>query len=101
MALEKTDLDDSVVSEEGESTSRVGEHDPYFEPVVTLLEVFVVSDDDQEEEMITLSFEVRQYKLFHYHTSESPPQWKERGMGAINILRNKQKKAVEFVQWQN
>ncbi|XP_063854686.1 ran-specific GTPase-activating protein-like isoform X2 [Scylla paramamosain] len=98
-----TDLDDSVVSEEGESTSRVGEHDPYFEPVVTLLEVFVVSDDDQEEEMIRLSFEVRSgsTSCFIITPSESPPQWKERGMEAINILRNKQKKAVEFVQWQN
>ncbi|KAK8379983.1 hypothetical protein O3P69_019795 [Scylla paramamosain] len=94
MAPEKTDPDDSVVSEEGGSTTggvdggEGGEHDPYFEPVVTLPEVFVVSDDDQEEEMIRL-----RCKLFRYHTSESPPEWKERGTGDIKILRNKQKKA--------
>ncbi|XP_063840918.1 uncharacterized protein LOC135089315 isoform X2 [Scylla paramamosain] len=91
MAYEKTDPDDSVVSE-GWGRRRGGEHDPYFESVVTSREVFVVSDDDQEEEMMTEFLgQVRRCKLFHYHTSESPPEWKERSTGDIKILRNKQK----------
>lgn len=95
MAPEKTDPDDSVVSEDGASTGAGGEgsgdggdHDPYFEPVVTLPEIIVLADDEEEEEMVRL-----RCKLFRYHTAESPPEWKERGTGDIKILRNKTKKA--------
>ncbi|KAK8404205.1 hypothetical protein O3P69_000343 [Scylla paramamosain] len=91
MAYEKTDPDDSVVSE-GCGRRRGGEHDPYFESVVTSREVFVVSDDDQEEEMMT-EF-LGGASCFITTPLSRPPEWKERSTGDIKILRNKQKAAV-------
>ncbi|XP_063848804.1 uncharacterized protein LOC135093456 [Scylla paramamosain] len=54
-----------------------------------LPKIFVISDDDQEEETIGVWC-----KLFRHQTSKSPPEWKERDTGGIKILRNKQKKAA-------
>lgn len=43
----------SNVSEDGVIVTE-GEHDPYFEPVVTLPEVQVKTNEEEEEEMVKL-----------------------------------------------
>ncbi|XP_069998283.1 uncharacterized protein, partial [Penaeus vannamei] len=92
MAPEKTDpegdgvANTSTVSEDG-VVGAEGEHDPYFEPVVTLPEIQVKTNEEEEEEMIKL-----RCKLFRYHTSETPAEWKERGTGDVKILRHSSKK---------
>ncbi|XP_063595373.1 uncharacterized protein LOC134772336 [Penaeus indicus] len=81
----------SNVSEDG-VVGAEGEHDPYFEPVVTLPEIQVKTNEEEEEEMIKL-----RCKLFRYHTSETPAEWKERGTGDVKILRHSSKKTVSLL----
>ncbi|XP_042880724.1 ran-specific GTPase-activating protein-like isoform X2 [Penaeus japonicus] len=81
----------SNVSEDG-VVGAEGEHDPYFEPVVTLPEIQVKTNEEEEEEMIKL-----RCKLFRYHTAETPAEWKERGTGDVKILRHSSKKTVSLL----
>lgn len=101
MAPEKTDpegdgvANTSTVSEDG-VVGAEGEHDPYFEPVVTLPEIQVKTNEEEEEEMIKL-----RCKLFRYHTSETPAEWKERGTGDVKILRHSSKKTCRVLMRQD
>ncbi|KAK8724661.1 hypothetical protein OTU49_011195 [Cherax quadricarinatus] len=100
MAPEKTDPDESAVntsnvSEDGANTTE-GDLDPYFEPVVTLPEIQVKTNEEEEEEMTKL-----RCKLFRYHTVESPAEWKERGTGDVKILKNGSKKTVRLLMRQD
>ncbi|XP_042880725.1 ran-specific GTPase-activating protein-like isoform X3 [Penaeus japonicus] len=101
MAPEKTDpegdgvANTSNVSEDG-VVGAEGEHDPYFEPVVTLPEIQVKTNEEEEEEMIKL-----RCKLFRYHTAETPAEWKERGTGDVKILRHSSKKTCRVLMRQD
>lgn len=47
---------------------------------------------------ILLNFCVgRRAKLFRYDTTESPPEWKERGTGDVKLLRHSEKNCVRVV----
>ncbi|XP_045600530.1 ran-specific GTPase-activating protein isoform X2 [Procambarus clarkii] len=101
MAPEKTDPDGetaantSNVSEDAVAATE-GDHDPYFEPVVTLPEIQIKTNEEEEEEMVKL-----RCKLFRYHTIESPAEWKERGTGDVKILKNGYKKTVRLLMRQD
>ncbi|XP_046386612.1 ran-specific GTPase-activating protein-like [Ischnura elegans] len=68
------------------------EHDVHFEPIITLPEVIVSTLEENEDELIKL-----RAKLFRYDTSESPPEWKERGTGEVKLLHNPDRKTVRVV----
>ncbi|XP_071447869.1 ran-specific GTPase-activating protein-like [Hetaerina americana] len=64
----------------------------HFEPIITLPEVVVCTLEENEDELIKL-----RAKLFRYDTSETPPEWKERGTGEVKLLHNKEKNTVRVV----
>ncbi|XP_038059442.1 ran-specific GTPase-activating protein-like [Patiria miniata] len=61
-------------------------HSPeiHFEPIVRLESVETKTLEEDEEEI----FKMRS-KLFRYDTSSDPPEWKERGVGDVKILKHK------------
>lgn len=73
-------------------TSASSEHDPHFEPIITLPEVVVPTMEEEEEELLKL-----RAKLFRYDTNENPPEWKERGVGDIKLLRHRANNRVRVV----
>ncbi|XP_069684061.1 ran-specific GTPase-activating protein-like [Periplaneta americana] len=79
-----------VIENHDDSTS--SEHDPHFEPIITLPEVTLSTLEEEETEMIKL-----RAKLFRYDTTESPPEWKERGTGDVKLLRHLKKNCVRVV----
>ncbi|CAH8470769.1 unnamed protein product [Heterobilharzia americana] len=56
----------------------------FFEPVVVLPSVTVSNCEENEECLFK-----ERAQLFRFDTVEDPPQWKERGVGILKILRNK------------
>lgn len=68
------------------------EHDPHFEPIITLPEVSLPTLEEEEVELLKL-----RAKLFRYDTNESPPEWKERGTGDVKLLRHKEKNSVRVL----
>ncbi|PNF20899.1 Ran-specific GTPase-activating protein [Cryptotermes secundus] len=75
-----------------QDNSTLSEHDPHFEPIITLPEVTVSTMEEDEIEMIKL-----RAKLFRYDTTELPPEWKERGTGDVKLLRHSEKNCVRVV----
>ncbi|CAH8465275.1 unnamed protein product [Schistosoma bovis] len=64
----------------------VSEHedpDLYFEPVITLPPLTVCSSEENEECLFK-----QRAQLFRFDTIDDPPEWKERGVGVLKILRN-------------
>lgn len=74
------------------NNSAASEHDPHFEPIVTLPEVVVPTLEEDEEEMIKL-----RAKLFRFDSSESPSEWKDRGIGDVKLLKHRTKNTVRVV----
>ncbi|XP_049767518.1 ran-specific GTPase-activating protein-like [Schistocerca cancellata] len=84
--------DHKETTEETAPDEAVQEHDPHFEPIVTLPEVKIRTMEEDEVEMIKM-----RAKLFRYDKSESPPEWKERGTGEVKLLRHITKNTVRVV----
>ncbi|XP_068225556.1 ran-specific GTPase-activating protein-like [Palaemon carinicauda] len=86
----------STVSKDGGGgggASADAEHDPYFELVVSLPEIQVKTNEEEEDEMVRL-----RCKLFPYNTLETPAEWKERGTAAhVKILKHSKKKTVRVL----
>ena len=40
---------------------------------------------------------LRRAKLFRFDTNEDPPQWKERGVGDVKLLKNKKNSNVRLL----
>ncbi|XP_075236172.1 ran-specific GTPase-activating protein-like [Lycorma delicatula] len=68
------------------------EHDPHFEPIVSLPEVSLPTLEEEEVELIKM-----RAKLFRFDTNEIPPEWKERGTGDVKLLRHKEKNSVRVL----
>ncbi|KAF5284613.1 hypothetical protein FQA39_LY16971 [Lamprigera yunnana] len=68
------------------------EIDPHFEPIITLPEIKVVADEENED----LLFKVRA-KLYRFDNSDDGPEWKERGTGEVKFLRNRNTNTVRIV----
>ena len=74
--VEKTDE-----TEKGDENPEESLNEPHFEPIVKLDEV-VVKTGEEDEEVLFCS----RAKLYRF----TDAQWKERGLGDIKILRNKE-----------
>ncbi|KPP61061.1 ran-specific GTPase-activating protein-like [Scleropages formosus] len=76
------------------STDNVDEtnHDPHFEPIVSLPEQDVKTLEEDEEEL----FKMRA-KLYRFASENDPPEWKERGTGDVKLLRHKEKGSIRLL----
>ena len=61
-----------------------GDHDPHFEPVIPLPDKIDVKTGEEDEEVM-FSHRARLYRFV-----AEDKQWKERGVGDIKLLRNRQ-----------
>ncbi|XP_030647187.1 ran-specific GTPase-activating protein [Chanos chanos] len=67
-------------------------HDPHFEPIVSLPEREVKTLEEDEEEL----FKMRA-KLYRFASENDPPEWKERGTGDVKLLRHKEKGSIRLL----
>ncbi|XP_023946028.1 ran-specific GTPase-activating protein [Bicyclus anynana] len=75
-------------SENGEAETT--EHDPHFEPIVSLPLVDVHTNEEDEEELVKI-----RARLYRYDTGDH--EWKERGTGDIKLLRHTKNNTVRVV----
>lgn len=64
----------------------------HFEPVVKLPLVEIKTLEEEEEVLF-----VMRAKLFRFDSNEQPPEWKERGVGDVKILKHKTDKTVRIL----
>ncbi|BES97689.1 RanBP1 domain [Nesidiocoris tenuis] len=69
---------------------KAAEYDPHYEPIITLPEVLVRSNEEHETILIQL-----RAKLFRHDKAEKI--WKERGTGDVKLLHNETLKTVRVV----
>ncbi|KAM7018320.1 ran-specific GTPase-activating protein [Tautogolabrus adspersus] len=67
-------------------------HDPHFEPIVSLPEQDVKTLEEDEEEL----FKMRA-KLYRFASENDPPEWKERGTGDIKLLKHREKGTIRIL----
>lgn len=67
-------------------------HDPHFEPIVSLPEQDVKTLEEDEEEL----FKIRA-KLYRLASDSDPPEWKERGTGDVKLLKHKEKGTIRLL----
>ncbi|XP_075688700.1 ran-specific GTPase-activating protein [Rhinoderma darwinii] len=67
-------------------------HDPHFEPIVSLPEQEIRTLEEDEEEL----FKMRA-KLFRFASENDPPEWKERGTGDVKLLKHKEKGTIRLL----
>ncbi|TNN76380.1 Ran-specific GTPase-activating protein [Liparis tanakae] len=81
--------------EDPETTAETVEdsnHDPQFEPIVSLPEQDVKTLEEDEEEL----FKMRA-KLYRFASENDPPEWKERGTGDVKLLKHKEKGTIRIL----
>ncbi|XP_063368587.1 ran-specific GTPase-activating protein-like [Cydia amplana] len=66
------------------------EHDPHYDPIVSLPLVDVQTNEEDEEELVKI-----RARLYRYDTADH--EWKERGTGDIKLLRHKANNTVRVV----
>ncbi|XP_056677373.1 ran-specific GTPase-activating protein isoform X1 [Monodelphis domestica] len=82
-------------SQEHDSTSEGmddSNHDPQFEPIVSLPEQEIKTLEEDEEEL----FKMRA-KLFRFASENDLPEWKERGTGDVKLLKHKEKGTIRLL----
>uniref|UniRef100_A0A3B5M9J9 Ran-specific GTPase-activating protein n=1 Tax=Xiphophorus couchianus TaxID=32473 RepID=A0A3B5M9J9_9TELE len=67
-------------------------HDPHFEPIVSLPEQDVKTLEEDEEVL----FKMRA-KLYRFASENDPPEWKERGTGDVKLLKHKEKGTIRLL----
>jgi len=67
-------------------------HDPHFEPIVSLPVQDVKTLEEDEEEL----FKMRA-KLYRFASENEPPEWKERGTGDVKLLKHKDKGNIRLL----
>ncbi|XP_047524624.1 ran-specific GTPase-activating protein-like isoform X2 [Pieris napi] len=75
---------------ESEGDAESPEHDPHFEPVLSLPLVDIQTNEEDEEELAKI-----RARLYRYDTADH--EWKERGTGDIKLLRHKLNNTVRVV----
>ncbi|XP_056448029.1 ran-specific GTPase-activating protein-like isoform X1 [Gadus chalcogrammus] len=73
-------------------TAEDSNHDPQFEPIVSLPEQEVKTLEEDEEEL----FKMRA-KLYRFSSDNDPPEWKERGTGDVKLLKHKEKGTIRLL----
>ncbi|CAH2052380.1 unnamed protein product, partial [Iphiclides podalirius] len=66
------------------------DHDPHYDPIVSLPLVEIHTNEENEEELVKI-----RARLYRYDTSDH--EWKERGTGDIKLLRHKANNTVRVV----
>lgn len=87
--------DTKVPQEEHETSvenTEEANHDPHFEPIVSLPEQEIKTLEEDEEEL----FKMRA-KLFRFASENDPPEWKERGTGDVKLLKHKEKGTIRLL----
>ncbi|GJQ78007.1 hypothetical protein Trydic_g2359 [Trypoxylus dichotomus] len=75
------------------SESSETEYDPHFSPIISLPEVAIITNEEEEEVMLKL-----RAKLYRFDTkSDVTPEWKERGTGEMKMLKHKDNNTVRIV----
>ncbi|XP_045466300.1 ran-specific GTPase-activating protein-like [Harmonia axyridis] len=87
----------SEVNEENEngrrcSESSDSEYDPQYKPIISLPEVVVSTNEEDEVELLKV-----RAKLYRWDAHGDPAEWKERGTGDLKILRNSINNNVRIV----
>jgi len=67
-------------------------HDPQFEPIVSLPEQDVKTLEEDEEEL----FKMRA-KLYRFASENDPPEWKERGTGDVKLLKHRERGTIRLL----
>ncbi|XP_078524049.1 ran-specific GTPase-activating protein [Lissotriton helveticus] len=67
-------------------------HDPHFEPIVSLPEQDIKTLEEDEEEL----FKMRA-KLFRFASENDPPEWKERGTGDVKLLKHRERETIRLL----
>ncbi|XP_075424703.1 ran-specific GTPase-activating protein [Ascaphus truei] len=67
-------------------------HDPHFDPIVSLPEQDIKTLEEDEEEL----FKMRA-KLFRFASENDPPEWKERGTGDVKLLRHRERGTIRLL----
>ncbi|CAG09700.1 unnamed protein product, partial [Tetraodon nigroviridis] len=75
-----------------DSTAEDANHDPHYEPIVSLPEQDVKTLEEDEEEL----FKMRA-KLYRFASENDPPEWKERGTGDVKLLKHKEKGTIRVL----
>lgn len=83
------DQEDHETSVDGTEDSN---HDPQFEPIVSLPEQDVKTLEEDEEEL----FKMRA-KLYRFASENDPPEWKERGTGDVKLLKHREKGTIRLL----
>jgi len=83
---------DPKEQEEHDTTTEDSNHDPHFEPIVSLPEQDVKTLEEDEEEL----FKMRA-KLYRFASENDPPEWKERGTGDVKLLKHKEKGTIRLL----
>lgn len=68
------------------------EHDPYYPPIITLPKQEIPTLEEDEEVIFK-----NRARLFRYDHEEDPPEWKERGVGEIKLLKHNQHHRVRVL----
>uniref|UniRef100_A0AAQ4PQP3 Ran-specific GTPase-activating protein n=1 Tax=Gasterosteus aculeatus aculeatus TaxID=481459 RepID=A0AAQ4PQP3_GASAC len=88
MADPKDQEDHETTAENAEESN----HDPHFEPIVSLPEQDVKTLEEDEEEL----FKMRA-KLYRFASENDPPEWKERGTGDVKLLKHKERGTIRLL----
>nr|XP_046241718.1 ran-specific GTPase-activating protein [Scatophagus argus] len=83
---------DPKEQEDHDNTTEDSNHDPHFEPIVSLPEQDVKTLEEDEEEL----FKMRA-KLYRFASENDPPEWKERGTGDVKLLKHKEKGTIRLL----
>ncbi|XP_023026872.1 ran-specific GTPase-activating protein [Leptinotarsa decemlineata] len=75
-----------------QSDSSDTEYDPQFKPIITLPEVEVSTNEENERELLKI-----RAKLYRFDSSSDPPEWKERGTGELKLLVHNVSRSVRVV----
>uniref|UniRef100_A0A286XA87 Ran-specific GTPase-activating protein n=1 Tax=Cavia porcellus TaxID=10141 RepID=A0A286XA87_CAVPO len=89
MAAAKDTHEDHDTSTENADESN---HDPQFEPIVSLPEQEIKTLEEDEEEL----FKMRA-KLFRFASENDSPEWKECGTGDVKLLKHKDKGTIRLL----
>uniref|UniRef100_UPI0037E8669B ran-specific GTPase-activating protein n=1 Tax=Semicossyphus pulcher TaxID=241346 RepID=UPI0037E8669B len=88
MADPKDQEDHDTTADNAEESN----HDPHFDPIVSLPEQDVKTLEEDEEEL----FKMRA-KLYRFASENDPPEWKERGTGDIKLLKHREKGTIRVL----
>ncbi|XP_033828847.1 ran-specific GTPase-activating protein [Periophthalmus magnuspinnatus] len=67
-------------------------HDPHYDPIVSLPEQDIKTLEEDEEEV----FKMRA-KLYRFASENEPPEWKERGTGDVKLLKHKESGSIRLL----